>query len=67
MEPWRFRRELLIAPFGFGPLQSENEIAGHRAIGMSTYGLPERFGMWTYLIYSPAFLPRPGWPVTIIW
>lgn len=66
MEPWRFRKELVVAPFGFGPLQPETEIEAHRALGLSTYGLPPSFGMWTYLIHSPTFLPRRGWPAEIL-
>ena len=66
MEPWRFRRELVVAPFGFGPLQPRNEIEGLAAIGMTTYGLPPSFGRWTYQIQSPTFLPRHGWPAEIL-
>jgi len=66
MEPWRFRKELVVAPFGFGPLQSENEIKALDRLGISTYGLPPSFGMWTYLINSPTFLPRHGWPAEVL-
>ena len=66
MAPWRFRRELVVAPFGFGPVPSKEAVDAHRAIGMTTYGLPPAFGLWTYLIESPAFLPRHGWPAEVL-
>jgi len=66
MEPWRFRKELVVAPFGFGALQPKDEIEALRSIGMTTYGLPPSFGMWTYLIESPSFIPRLGWPADIL-
>ena len=66
MEPWRFRKELIVAPFGFGPLQPTDEIDALRSIGMTTYGLPASLGMWTYVIESPTFLPRYGWPADIL-
>jgi hypothetical protein len=66
METWRFRKELVVAPFGFGPLQSETEIEALGSLGLTTYGLPPSFGMWTYLIHSPTFVPRHGWPAQIL-
>ena len=66
MEPWRLRKELVVSPFGFGPLQPEAEIKALESIGLTTYGLPPSFRKWTYLVYSPTFLPRGSWPAGIL-